>query len=297
MNIQLNYHHLRYFLAVATEGGITQAAHALHVSAPTLSTQVQALEEFLETRLFLREGRSMVLTEAGRVVKGYAERVFALGDEMVEVMHRRGTDVGEGGTVFVGILDSVPKLLASSILSRSWEAMPRMRVVVREGLPGELFPALAAHQLDIVISTEPAASTFRTVLFSKRTGRFSVHLVAAPALRKKFSRKTGLNGFPVLVPTRESAMRRELDRWWAEQGIRPDIRAELDDSAALYELASAGLGAAPVLAPVLPSVTERYGLSELPLRTGLHEELYVLTAERQITHPGTQIIARMMEKF
>ena len=72
MNTQLNYHHLRYFLAVATCGGITSAAEALHVSAPTLSAQVRELEEFFGTTLFRREGRRMTPTETGRHLLGFA---------------------------------------------------------------------------------------------------------------------------------------------------------------------------------------------------------------------------------
>lgn len=291
MNIQLNYHHLRYFLAVATEGGIKRASDRLHVSPPTLSAQVRELEGYLGAPLFRREGKSMRLNDTGRVVKRYAERIFGFGDEMVEVVRR-----GEPGgieTVHVGIVDSVPKLLASRILSRAWAELPGLRALVREGLPGELFPALAAHQLDIVIATEPAPASLKTVLFSRKCGRFDVHLVAAPALAKRFRPKAGLTGFPLLVPTREFPLRREMERWWADEGIRPDIRAELDDSAAMRELAAAGVGAAPVLGPVLDDVSRRYGLVKLPVRTGLHEELFVITAERQFSHSGQRVIARL----
>ena len=295
MNTQINYHHLRYFLAVAEEGGIKQASDALRISPPTLSAQVRELEGFLDRPLFLRAGKSLILNDTGRVVKRYAERIFGLGDEMVEVVQR-----GEQGgreSVFVGIGDSVPKLLASRILGRALEEMPAMRITVREGLPGELFPALASHQLDIVIATEAAPSSLKTILFSKKAGHFAVHLVAAPALRRKYNRRTGLDRFPLLVPTRESALRRELERWWAEEGIRPEIRAEFDDAAAMCELAAAGVGAAPMLEPVLHDVAQRYGLVELPIRTGLHEDLYVVTAERQFTHEGLRVIARLAGEF
>ncbi len=291
MNTQLNYHHLRYFLAVATEGGIKGASDRLHVSPPTLSAQVRELEDFLGTPLFLREGRSMVLNDAGRVVKRYAERVFDFGDEMVEVIQRR--EPGGMETVHVGIVDSVPKLVASRILCQAWEELPGLRAVIREGLPGELFPALATHQLDIVIATEQAPASLKTVLFSRKTARFAVNLVATPSLVERFHSKKDLTGFPVLVPTREFPLRRELERWWADAGIRPDIRAEFDDSAALRELASAGVGAAPVLGPVLDDVSRRYGLVRLPVRTGIHEELFVITAERQFSHEGQRVIARL----
>jgi len=276
---------------VASEGGIKAAADVLHVSPPTLSTQVRELESFLGTPLFVREGRRLLPTDAGRVVQRYAERIFGLGDEMLEVV-RRGAPVGPQ-TVHLGIGDAVPKLLVSSILIRALHEAPDLRVVVREGLPGELYPALVAHQIDLVVANEPPPSSLKTALFSRRAGRFAVSFVAAPSLVKKFRRHSGLDGFPVLVPTRESPLRRELDRWWEDEGIRPDIRAEFDDAAAMCEMAADGAGAAPLPAPVLDSAARRYGLRTLPLRTGIHEELFVVTAERQFAHEGVRILARV----
>ena len=291
MNVQLNYHHLRYFLAVAAEGGIKAASDALHVSPPTLSAQVRELEGFLGAPLFLREGRRLIPTDAGLVVRRYAERIFALGDEMVEVVHR-GAPVG-AHTVHLGIADAVPKLLVSSILIRARHEDPDLRVVVREGLPGELYPALAAHQIDVVMANEPPPASLKTVLFSRRAGRFNVSFVAASALAKKFRPRRGLDGFPVLVPTRESPLRRELDRWWADEGILPDIRAEFDDAAAMCEMAADGAGAAPLPEPMLASAAKRYGLRKLPVRTGIQEELFVVTAERQFAHEGVRILSRV----
>jgi LysR family transcriptional activator of nhaA len=252
--------------------------------------RIRELEGYLETALFLREGRSMVLTDAGRVVKQYARRIFDLGDEMVEVV-RRGSTAGPQ-SVHVGIVDSVPKLLASSILIRTWVTHPEVKVIMREGLPGELFPALASHQLDVVIANEPAPSSFKTLLFSKRAGRFGVRFVASPGLKMSYRRKSGLTGFPVLLPTLESPLRRELDRWWDETGVKPMIRAEFDDAAAMWELAASGAGAAPVIEPVLKDVAERYGLVALPLTTGIYEELFVVTAERQFSHDGLRAIVK-----
>jgi len=295
MNIQLNYHHLRYFLAVASEGGVKAAADMLHVSPPTLSAQVREMEEFLEVRLFHREGRKMLLTEAGRLVQGYAERIFALGDEMLEAV-RRGSPGGPE-TVFVGISDSVPKLVAARLLGRAWEEMPGLRVVVREGLPTDLFPALAAHQLDLVLANEPAPSTLKPLLQSTRTAQLGVRFAAAPALARTFEKRAGLSGFPVLVPARESVLRRELERWWADAGIAPEIRAEFDDTAAMYELAAAGVGAAPVFESVIDEVGARYGLALLPIETGIYEELYVITTERQFALAGPSLIARLAREM
>ena len=129
MNTQLNYHHLRYFLAVATNGGITAASEAIHVSAPTLSAQLKELEAFFGKPLFRREGRQMRLTEDGRHLLRYAERIFATGDEMVEVL-QRGKSAGPG-TVFLGVSDGVPKLLVARLLDRAFQLAPDLQCVIR----------------------------------------------------------------------------------------------------------------------------------------------------------------------
>jgi len=74
---QLNFHHLRYFWAVASDGNLTRTAERLHVSQSALSSQIQQLENQLGLRLFDRVGRQLVLTEAGRIALAHAESIFA----------------------------------------------------------------------------------------------------------------------------------------------------------------------------------------------------------------------------
>ena len=72
----LNYHHLLYFWVAAREGSITKACRLLHLAQPTVSGQIKALEKSLKASLFDRSGRSIVLTDTGRVVYRYADEIF-----------------------------------------------------------------------------------------------------------------------------------------------------------------------------------------------------------------------------
>jgi len=288
MNTQLNYHHLRYFLAVANCGGITSAARVLNVSAPTLSAQVRELEEFFGATLFRREGRRMAPTETGRHLLGYAERIFSMGDEMVDSI-KRGSLTGPG-TVFLGVADAVPKLLAARLLERACDKAPGLRVVVREGLPQELWGALSTHQIDMVLANEAPPPTRMNLPPGIRIGRMSVVFAACPKIAAAFRKKGDPSELPILAPARESILRRELEQWWAENGITPLIRAEFDDGAAMLELAARGLGAAPVHEPVLKDVCKRYGLSPLPFRCGIEDELFVVTGEREYSHAGVSAL-------
>src|ERR1051326_8305396 len=85
----LNYHHLRYFWSVAKEGGLTRAAAKLHVSQPTISAQIQALEGVLGDKLFRRSGRNLVLTDAGQHVLAYANEIFSLGEDLLYSIKKR----------------------------------------------------------------------------------------------------------------------------------------------------------------------------------------------------------------
>ena len=80
---ELNYHHLRYFWAVAHEGNLTRAAERLYVSQSAVSVQIKQLERDLGHDLFERQGRRLVLTEAGSIALDYANSVFDLGDELL----------------------------------------------------------------------------------------------------------------------------------------------------------------------------------------------------------------------
>ena len=81
---QLNYHHLRYFWAIANEGSLSSAARRLNVAPSSLSVQLKALEQQLGQQLFERRTKELHLTEAGRIALDYAGTVFRSGHELIE---------------------------------------------------------------------------------------------------------------------------------------------------------------------------------------------------------------------
>ena len=85
----LNYHHLRYFRAIATEGSLTKAALHLKLSQSALSVQLRSLEESLGQPLFERKHKALVLTEAGRIALEYAQTIFRSGEELTDVLKNR----------------------------------------------------------------------------------------------------------------------------------------------------------------------------------------------------------------
>lgn len=110
----LNYHHLLYFWTVVRAGSIQKAGGELSVSPPAISAQLRLLEDQLGEKLFTRSGRRLVLTETGRTVFSYAEDIFSLGRELMDVMKNR--PIGRPLRLDVGIVDVMPKVVVQTLL-------------------------------------------------------------------------------------------------------------------------------------------------------------------------------------
>ena len=128
---RFNYHHLLYFWTVAREGSIARAAESLQLASPTVHAQIRALETSLGQKLLVRRGRKLVLTDAGRVVLGYADEIFSLGRELVTAVRQERSD--RTMRFHVGVVDSVPKLVARELLRPALALRPAVHLVAREG--------------------------------------------------------------------------------------------------------------------------------------------------------------------
>ena len=182
----LNYHHLRYFWVVAKEGGLRKAADKLHVSQPTISAQIAALEGVLGEKLFRRGGRSLALTEAGHRVLSYAEEIFSLGQELLDAAKQRPT--ARPLRVHIGITDSLPKLVSYEIIKPIFKLEQPVQAVCREGKAADLLGQLAAYRLDIVLADEPAPSSLPIKVFNHLLGECGVSFCAEPKLAATLKR-------------------------------------------------------------------------------------------------------------
>ena len=261
----LNYHHLLYFWTVAKEGGLRQAAEKLHVSQPSISTQVRLLEEALDVKLFSRLGRSRVLTQAGQVAFDYAENIFSLGAEFLNTIKQQDPSPQRALRLNVGVEDSFPKLLSYEILKPVMGLNPPVHLVCREGKSEDLLAELAIHRLDAVLSDEPATASFKIKVFSHLLGESSVAICATPklarGLRKGFPQS--LHAAPALLPTSNTTLRRALDEWFHAIGIQPRIVAEFEDAALMKIAAADGQGFVPVPSVAISEVIARFGLERV----------------------------------
>ena len=279
--VRLNYHHLLYFWAVAKEGHLTRAARRLHIAPSALSTQIRQLEGQLRQPLFTRQGRALVLTEAGRIALEYADTIVTAGQELVATL-RAGRRL-ERQVIRLGAVATLSRNFQRTFVAPLMGA-PGVALVLQSGSLGELLPRLQSHTLDLILSNrrvpEDAAAAWRCL----RIARQQVSLVGPPR-RRPFRFPADLADVPVVLPTRDSDIRPAFDLACERAGLRLNVVAEVDDMAMLRLVArDSGLVA------LVPAVVVRDELHDRKLQEyctvpNLYEEFWAIGVRRQYQHP------------
>ena len=271
---------------VAKEGSLRGAAERLRVSQPSISAQLRLLEASLGEQLFRRSGRGLQLTDAGRLVYGYAEEIFSLGREMVGAVKQ--TDEARPVRMSCGVVDSVPKVVAYRVLKPLMEMQPPVHLVCREGKLDELLTQLASHRLEVVLADEPAPSSLKLKVFNHPLGASGVTLCARGPIAAKLKRgfPKSLAGAPALLPTENTAMRMALEQWFAAIGVQPKVIAEFEDSALLNVVAADTNAFFPGHTVAIEDVVGRYDYKTLGEAPECRTQFYAITAERRLKHPA-----------
>jgi LysR family transcriptional activator of nhaA len=278
----LNFHHLKYFHAVARTGNLTQAATALHVSPSAVSVQIKALEDQLGHALFERRGRGLVLTEAGRLVLDRADAIFKAGDDLVATLRGR---TPERGVVRIGAIATLSRNFQMAFLAPLL-ATHDADLILRSGSLGDLLGDLEAHRLDVVLANTAPPKDRHTGWVAHAIADQPVALIAAATWqRKRWPLDRLLREAPFLVPSLQSSIRTGFDAWLHRLEIVPHIVAEVDDMAMLRLLARENLGVA-----VVPPIVVREELAAGVLRQlhdlpQLKEHFYAITLSRKFTNP------------
>ncbi len=293
----MNHKHLFYFWKVAKAGSVARAAEAINVTPQTLSGQIGLLENNLGTALFARQGRSIVLTEAGKMALEYADELFALSAEL-EVMIRHHPK-GRPAEFRVGVSDAVPKSLACKLLQPAIYGKNSTRIVCREWQLDRLLAQLAVHELDMVISDGPITPAFSVRAYSHRLLESGLTFLAAKNLLAENTATfpACLNSLPLLMPGEDSAIRTSLAPWLERKRIRARIVGEFDDTALMAAFGQTGLGVFPV-----PSIAEDEFLTcgELSVVGRTSDVLvsyFAISVERRLTHPCVLAVTESAQRI
>lgn len=269
MHSKLMPRSIRYLLAVAENHSFTRAAEALHVSQPTLSQQIKLLEEALDAQLLDRSGRTVRLTEAGEVYAKHARRAL----EELDAAKRAVVDLEDLSRGFLRLgMTPITEYLATSLLDEFSSRFPGIVISAMEMSQDQIEAGVAESTLDAGIAFTHRPST---ELWSNK---IEIHTLFMEPLSLAVGRDHPLAGQqmpagietlqhePMILLNPNFALRRHVDLYCLEHGIRPRIAVETNALSMIIQ--SVGLGRLVTVLPTTIACTQP-SLWAVPLRPEL----------------------------
>lgn len=282
----MNLKHLRYFAEIARRGSITAASRTLHLAPQTLSTQLLQFEAALGQPLFDRVGRRLILTPQGATALEYATAIFALGDELDQVL--KGRSFPRQQRLRVGITDSVPKLLTQHVLQPLVERHhDQLELHCVEAAQADLLGRLAVGELDMLLTDSPPPANLARSLHGTVLASSGISFVATRPMARTLARgfPGSLDGAPFLVGSSPGSMLGQaIEGWFAQHSLRPRITGHIDDSALLKAFAQDGLGAIAVPSSIESDVIQHYRLGLIGRTEEIRYTLFLIRSRGRRAH-------------
>ncbi len=249
---ELNFHWLELFREVARAGGVSAAAARLAISQPSVSAQVRAFERSLGLPLLERRGRGVRLTDQGRRVLAYADRIFTLAEDL----QREAADLraGTAGRLVVGASTTVGEYVLPAVLGQFHQEWPAVEILAQVANSATVEARLLAGEWDLGLVGEPLEHPH---LVATRFATDSIVLLAAPEHRLAGRRiePRDLRGEAFVSREPGSATRKAAERALEAAGVAPRVVMELGSNDAVKRAVAAGLGLAALSSrAVVPEV-------------------------------------------
>ncbi len=232
MNInQLDLNKLYYFYVIAREGSIKKASLKLHLTQPTLSTQLKQLEDTLGYKLFLRKHRKLELNEMGKILLTKSESIF---DMVQEIVSEKKSKKRDKTLIRIGITNTVSNSFVSNFSITLWKN-PEYLIRLTQGTYSELEKRLERNQIDLIISEgiyKRKRSYTEVLLYSE-----PLIAVANPKLidyKKSFPRSLGLMDYIGFNPL--SAIHDEVEFYFQQNRVSPDLVGQANDLSLILHL-------------------------------------------------------------
>lgn len=235
-----SFRQLAYLVALADYRNFRRAADAAHVSQPTLSQQIRALEARLGVTLVERNESPVQLTPIGRDVVARARKIL-LGMKDVEDLARRSKD-GMAGTIRLGVSPTLGPYLMPNIVATLHRRYPDMRLYIREGIPDEQARDLARGDLDMMLSPLPVSGSDLHIEPLFREPLHIVCLPEHPVAQSKRVRKKDLAGVSFLSLDRRHHAHRQVSEICDELGAELLEGYEGTSLDSLRQMCGSGLG-------------------------------------------------------
>ncbi len=285
---------LRYFLAVAREENMTRASEILHVTQPTLSKQIKALEEELGKKLFKRRSFSIELTDEGILLRKRAEDLIKMADKITSEFTE--LDSLTGGDIYFGLAESYQIRYLAREIKRLKQTYPRLRYHITSGDTELVTEKLDKGVIDFaVLAEEPSGSKYNYLVFPHADIWGLVMPCDCPLADKSVIRADDLEGLPLFCS--EQSWQNDIPRFCGGkmENMRLEGSFRLSYNGSLF--VKEGLGYLLTLENLIDTGPDS-GLVFRPLYPTLETKMYLIWKKYQVFTPiAKALLERLKESF
>ncbi len=283
---------LRTFRAVAELGSLSKASDRLRIAQPALSRQIKLLEHDLKTPLFVRHGRGMVPTDAGRMLfERTAWLVRRLEQARADVMAVAGAPAGR---VVIGLVPTVGGELAARIARRITAEFPGIQLRLVDAYGGFLVDWLHRSEIDLAVVYGPARSLHLDVEVLRRDAMFVVGAAGQGLAGRSDVSLAWLADQPLVLPSAPHGLRALVDGAAAAAGVALTVTVEADSFQPLLDVVAAGVGLTLLPAYAVAGRIAAGLLEACPLAPRLERELVLALPARQGGSLATTMVAKIV---
>ncbi len=284
---------LKNFLTIAREENITKAAQILHVTQPTLSRQLKALEEELGQKLFIRHSFRIELTDAGVLLRKQAEDLLAMANKIYDGFH--AMDDITGGDIYLGLAESYQIGFLADFIKEFKTKYPNLRYHITSGDTEQVLEKLEKGILDFAAIVEtPDFAKYHTLPFPDADRWVAVVPTANPLAEKARIAPEDLIGVPLFCS--EQSWEKDIPRWAGKtfESLHLEGSFRLAYNASLF--ARHGLGCLLTFDKLIDTSKDS-GLTAVPLYPELTTPMYLIWKKRQMFSPIAERFISELQAF
>lgn len=284
---------LQLFATVVRDGTISKAAISLSVTQPVITRQIRALEEELGVELFYRNGRGVILTEAGQLLQRHAEEILdAVAKARSEVSASQATPAGK---LVIGVPPSVGTVLTVPLVQKIKSEFPNIALRVIEGFSGHVLEWLISGRIDVAVLYNPpkhpsllTEPLLEDELFLLGPAWNPDNLEDGPVPIKLFQE------LPMILPSRPHGLRTLLDAVLANHGVTPKIEMELEAMPSTLLLVEEGAGYTVLPYASVHQLVQKRRICCWPLDPRITRTLLLATSNQRPMTASTRMLIRIV---
>ena len=288
---------LNYFLTVAREGGLTGASEVLHVTQPTMSRQIQELEEELGQKLFIRTTRSMVLTPEGMLLRKRAEEILEMAERTKSEFSAMGNTVE--GDVLIGSGETFALKQITDLMAQIREEYPGIHFQIYSGNAEEVAERLEKGLLDFGVFVEPAdISRYNSIRLPVLDTWGLILRKDHPLAQKEHITREDLGDVPLIMSRQEMAAQKAGNNYLDWFGGSYELLNVVAGYNLMYNgalMVRSGLGCAVGLDRIV-NTTETSDLCFRPFDPPLEAGIVVVWKKYQVFSKAAEILLEKMKK-